>query len=137
MNDETTYGAFNRAVQTVIDRLLDSLDAHSGTGDHTIPSDWGATRILLRRVAEDLRDCPDLNGAVEIMHRDSVTLWVLVFLATEIEDEDYLLLLQSAFHSQPNWPEGLPGPAYAAFLLEIAKCDAPVRRHGVMRLFPS
>jgi hypothetical protein len=137
MNDETAYRAFNRAVQAVIDRLLDSLDEHSGAGDHAIPSDWGATRILLRKVAEELRACPDLDRAVEIMHRDSVTLWVLVFLATEIEDEDYLLLLHSAFHSQPEWPEGLPGQAYAAFLRETAECEAPFRRHGVMRLFPS
>jgi hypothetical protein len=69
------------------------------------------------------------------MHKNVATLWVLVFLATEIEDEDYLRILQAAFISQPGRSELMPGQAYAAFLIEMAKCGPPHRRNGGLRLF--
>ena len=135
MNDEISYRAFGRAVQTVIDRLLDSIGHHPAKEDHTIPKDWGATRVLLKNVAEDLMLCSDLDSSVQAMHENVATLWVLVFLATEMEDEDYLRILQAAFISRPDHSELLPGQAYAAFLSEMAQCGPPFRRNGVLRLF--
>jgi hypothetical protein len=135
MNDEVSFRAFSRAVQVVIDRLLDTVEQHPAAGDHTVPEDWGATQALLKNIAEDLMLCPDLDSSVRIMHKNVATLWVLVFLATEIEDEDYLRILQAAFISQPGRSELMPGQAYAAFLIEMAKCGPPHRRNGGLRLF--
>jgi hypothetical protein len=136
MNDEASFRVFGRAVQVVIERLLDAIGQHPATEDHTVPGDWGATQALLIDVAEDLMLCPDLDSSVRAMHKNVATLWVLVFLATEIEDEDYLRILRSAFASRPDRSELLPGQAYATFLVEMAKCGPPCRRNGVLRLFP-
>jgi hypothetical protein len=135
MNDEVSYRAFGRAVQAAIDRLLDSIGEDHATEDHTIPENWGATQVLLKNVAEDLMVCTDWDSAVAAMHDNVPTLWVLVFLATEIEDEDYLRILQAAFKSRADRAEPLPGQAYAAFLMEMARCEPPCRRNGVVRLF--
>jgi hypothetical protein len=135
MNDEVSYRAFGRAVQVVVDRLLDTIEQHPATEDHIVPVDWGATQVLLKEVAEDLMLCPDLESSVRAMHKNVATLWVLVFLATEIEDEDYLRILQAAYISQADRSELLPGQAYATFLIEMAKCEPPFRRNCVLRLF--
>jgi hypothetical protein len=126
MTDEPQLRAFAAAVQSVTHGLLDSLEKHPMTEDQPVPNNWDESRVLLRRVADDLMLCPDLVSAIDKMRDDKATLWVLVGLASELDDGFYLATLRRAFDSSPQQSDILPGQAFATYLLALASGPNPV-----------
>jgi hypothetical protein len=83
---------------------------------------------MLRRVAEDLMLCVNVDHAVQKMKEDQGTLRVLRWLTTEVEDEFVLRSLQNAYASRPPKSQVLPGQAFATYLLALSKGPEPVWR---------
>ncbi|MGA2543125.1 MAG: hypothetical protein ABSG78_16365, partial [Verrucomicrobiota bacterium] len=86
------------------------------------------TQAMLRRVAEDLMLCVNVDHAVQKMKEDQGTLRVLRWLTTEVEDEFVLRSLQNAYASRPPKSQVLPGQAFATYLLALSKGPEPVWR---------
>jgi len=87
------------------------------------PKDLGKLRAIVRRAAEDLILCRDVDHAIRRLRQDPEAWSAIVALTIEapLSRDDHRLAGRRAFEATPREPNGLPFYPFCFYLIEL--CD--------------
>jgi hypothetical protein len=87
------------------------------------PKDLGKLRAIVRRAAEDLILCRDVDHAIRRLRQDPEAWSAIVALTVEapLSRDDHRLAGRRAFEATPREPNGLPFYPFCFYLIEL--CD--------------
>jgi hypothetical protein len=88
------------------------------------PRDLKELRAIVRRAAEDLILCTDVNEAIRRLRQDPEAWSALAALTIEapLSRDDHRLAGRRAFEATPREPDGLPFYPFCSYLIEL--CNA-------------
>src|SRR4029450_9842604 len=87
------------------------------------PTDLDKLRVIVRRAAEDLILCRDVDHAIRRLRQDPEAWSAIVALTVEapLSLDDHRLAGRRAFEATPREPNGLPFYPFCFYLIEL--CD--------------
>ena len=87
------------------------------------PTDLDKLRVIVRRAAEDLILCRDVDHAIRRLRQDPEAWSAIVALTVEapLSRDDHRLAGRRAFEATPRQPNGLPFYPFCFYLIEL--CD--------------
>ena len=87
------------------------------------PKDLNKLRFIVRRAAEDLILCRDVDHAISRLRQDPEAWAAIVALTIEapLSRDDHRLAGRRAFEATPREPNGLPFYPFCFYLIEL--CD--------------
>jgi hypothetical protein len=87
------------------------------------PKDFGKLRAVVRRAAEDLILCRDVDHAISRLRQDPGAWSAIVALTVEapLSRDDHRLAGRRAFEATPREPNGLPFYPFCFYLIELCE----------------
>ena len=113
---------FSDQIFAVQHAILDQLFEYPLQSQPPAPKDWPELRSIVRKLAEDLMLCADVNEAIARLRQDQATALDVVWLTNyAVSEDDSLLAIKRAHADTLHEPTILPLHAFCSYLIEL--CD--------------
>ena len=123
-----TFKSFHSQIFALIAQIQDSLEQYPPTKELRVPADLSELRSVVRNVAEKLILCIDVDAAITRLRQDHAALLAVMFLITELPDEDVIFAERRAYKTTPGDTTTLPALAFSSFLIELCSTVEVVKR---------
>jgi hypothetical protein len=117
------FSDFSREIFDIGKAIQDELAQRPLTEPQPAPQDLKELLSIVRRAAEDLMLCSDVDEAIGRLRRDPKALLAVEWLTNDaaILADDYKLAARRAYEATLHEPTALPFHAFCSYLIEL--CD--------------
>jgi len=115
------FGDFSREIFEISKAIQDELARHPLTGSQAAPQDLKQLLAIVRRAAEELMLCTDVDEAIARLRQDPEALLCVECLTNRgpIERNAYVSAARRAFEETIHEPTALPFHCFCSYLIEL------------------
>lgn len=112
---------FSKQIFAIEQAIHREISEHPLTTQPRAPKDWNELRSTVRRAAEDLILCADVDEAISRLRQDPEAWSAVAWLTIEapVSQDDHRLAARRAFEATIHEPTVLPFHAFCSYLIEL------------------
>ncbi len=114
-----TFEEFHKQIYAVVEAILILEESQPETTTIPVPKDWPALQAILRRVAESLILCADVDSAIAALKADRGALQAFLWLTIEAPEDAIACAESEAYAEMSIGATMLPGLCFSAYLLKL------------------